>query len=85
MSCASCGCSEGLPDARREALDPIAVEQIGVAGHRLTPQTTLNARLSRHGRRDDREDGRDGPITDVSLGTGWVASPTHRIAATGSG
>ena len=49
--------------------------------HRLTPRTTLNARLSRHERRYDSEDGRDGPITDLSLGTGWVASPTLRIDA----
>ena len=49
--------------------------------HRLTPRTTLTARLSRHERRYDKQDHRDGPITDVSLGTRWVASPTVRINA----
>ena len=49
--------------------------------HRLTRRTTLNASLSRHERRYDTEDDRDGPITDVSLGTGWIASPTVRIDA----
>ncbi|MDE3260491.1 MAG: surface lipoprotein assembly modifier [Acidobacteriota bacterium] len=49
--------------------------------HRLTPRTTLTARLSRAERRYDDEEGRDGPITDVSLGTFWVASPTLRLDA----
>ena len=49
--------------------------------HRLTRRTTLNARLSRHERRYDKEDNRDGPITDLSLGTGWIASPTVRVDA----
>ena len=47
--------------------------------HRLTPRTTLNARLSRHERRYDTEEGRDGPITDLLLGTQWVASSTVRL------
>ena len=49
--------------------------------HRLTRRTTLNARLSRHERRYDKEDNRDGPIIDISLGTGWIASPTVRVDA----
>ena len=49
--------------------------------HRLTPRTTLTAQLSRAERRYDRERHRDGPIADVSLGAGWVASPTVRIDA----
>ena len=49
--------------------------------HRLTPRTTLTARLSRAERRYDDEKTRDGPITDVSLGTFWVASPTFRLDA----
>ena len=49
--------------------------------HRLTPRTILTARVSRARRRHDRETYRDGPITDVSLGAGWVASPTLRIDA----
>ncbi|MCY4549210.1 MAG: surface lipoprotein assembly modifier [Defluviicoccus sp.] len=49
--------------------------------HRLTPRTILTARVSHARRRHDRETYRDGPITDVSLGAGWVASPTLRIDA----
>ncbi len=49
--------------------------------HRLTPRTTLTARLSRAERRYDDEENRDGPILDVSLGTFWVASPTLRLDA----
>ena len=49
--------------------------------HRLTPRTTLTARLSRAERRYDTEENRDGPILDVSLGTFWVASPTLRLDA----
>ncbi len=49
--------------------------------HRLTPRTILTARVSRAERRHDRERYRDGPIADVSLGAGWVASSTLRIDA----
>ena len=49
--------------------------------HRLTPRTTLNARVSHAERRYDTEENRDGPITGLSLGTRWVASPTVRIDA----
>ena len=49
--------------------------------HRLNRRTTVNARVSRHERRYDKQDFRDGPTTDVSLGVGWVASPTVRIDA----
>ena len=49
--------------------------------HRLTPRTTLNARVSRAERRYDAEENRDGPITGLSLGTQWVASPTLRLNA----
>ena len=51
------------------------------AGHRLNPRTTVNARVSRHERRYDKETHRDGPVTDVSTSVGWVASPTVRIDA----
>ena len=51
------------------------------AGHRLTRRTTVNARVSRHERRYDKDTHRDGPTTDVSVGVGWVASPTVRIDA----
>ncbi len=47
---------------------------------------TLNAQLSRHERRYDESTHLDGPITDVSVGAGWAASPTVRIdASTGWG
>ena len=49
--------------------------------HRLTPRTTLDGRISRAERRYDKEDARDGPIVDLSLGAFWVASPTLRIDA----
>ena len=49
--------------------------------HRLGPRTTVNARASWHRRAYDREDNRDGPLIDVSLGTGWVAAPTLRLDA----
>ncbi len=49
--------------------------------HRLTPRTTVNAGLSRAERRYDAEENRDGPITGLSLGTQWVASPTVRLDA----
>ena len=51
------------------------------ARHRLNRRTTVNARVSRHERRYDKEDHRDGPTTDVSVGVGWVASPTVRVDA----
>ena len=51
------------------------------AGHRLNRRTTMNARVSRHERRYDASEHRDGPIADVSVGLGWVASPTLRIDA----
>ena len=54
--------------------------------HRLGQRTTLNARASRHERRYDENTHLDGPITDVSVGASWVASPTVRIdASTGWG
>ena len=49
--------------------------------HRTSPRTTLNARLSWHQRKYDKQEHRDGPNTDASLGARWVASPTVRIDA----
>ena len=49
--------------------------------HRLGQRTTLNARASRHERRYDERRHLDGPITDLSFGVSWVASPTARIDA----
>ena len=51
------------------------------ARHRLNRRTTVNARASRHERRYDERAHLDGPITDVSVGVGWVTSPTVRIDA----
>ena len=51
------------------------------ARHRLNRRTTVNARASRHERRYDERTHLDGPITDVSVGVGWVTSPTVRIDA----
>ena len=49
--------------------------------HRLDRRTTVTARASRHERRYDQRTHLDGPVTDVSVGAGWVASPTVRIDA----
>lgn len=49
--------------------------------HRLTRRTTLNARASWHRRKYDEQEGRDGPLMSLSLGTAWVASPTIRVDA----
>ena len=49
--------------------------------HRLGPRTVLNAHLSRHERHHDETAHLDGPITDVTVGAGWVASPTVRVDA----
>ena len=51
--------------------------------HRMSPRTTVNARLSWHRRKYDEQDHRDGPITDISVGAGWLASQTLRIDAAG--
>ena len=49
--------------------------------HRMSPRTTVNARLSWHRRKYDEQDHRDGPNTDISVGAGWLASQTLRIDA----
>ena len=49
--------------------------------HRLSRRTTGHVALSRHERRYEERDRLDGPVTDLSLGVGWVASPTIRIDA----
>ena len=51
--------------------------------HRLTRRTVLTARVGRAERRFDDDDDRqrNGPILDISLGAGWVASPTLRLDA----
>ena len=49
--------------------------------HRMGPRTTLNGRLSWHRRKYDEQEGRDGPLVDVSVGAAWLASQTVRIDA----
>ena len=49
--------------------------------HRFDRRTTVNARLAQHERRYDKRTHLDGPVTDVSVGVGWVASPTMRVDA----
>jgi len=47
--------------------------------HRVGRRATLDARLSRYERRYDANPDLDGPITDVSFGASFVASPTLRL------
>ena len=49
--------------------------------HRLSRRATAHLALSRHERRYGERDHLDGPITDVTLGTSWIASPTVRVDA----
>ena len=74
----------GLHQWTGKALEEPSHHDIGLrveGRHRLGPRTKVNARASWHERRYDKEDHRDGPIVDLSLGTSWVASPTARIDA----
>ena len=52
------------------------------ARHRLSLRTTARLNASWYQRRYERRTHLDGPITDLSAGVGWVASPTTRIEAT---
>ena len=47
--------------------------------HRLNRRMTASLDASRHERRYDERTHLDGPLTDVSAGVGWVATPTVRI------
>ena len=47
--------------------------------HRLNRRMTASLNASRHERRYDERTHLDGPLTDVSAGVGWVATPTVRI------
>ena len=49
------------------------------ARHRLNRRTTASLNLARHERRYEERDRLDGPVTDISAGIGWVASPTMRV------
>ena len=48
---------------------------------RLGRRTTVNAQASRHERRYEDRTHLDGPVTDVSVGASWVATPTVRTDA----
>ena len=74
----------GLHEWTGSGLDEASHGDIGLrveGRHRLTRRTTLNARASRHERRYDKNTLLDGPVTDVSVGAGWLATPTVRIDA----
>ena len=47
--------------------------------HRLNRRTTAHLNASRHERRYEGRDHLHGPLTDISAGIGWVATPTMRI------
>ena len=49
--------------------------------HRLNLRTTAYLNAARHERRYEGRDLLDGPLTDLSAGVGWVASPTMRVNA----
>ena len=49
------------------------------ARHRFSRRTTATVRASRHERRYDVRTHLDGPVTDISVGASWVATPTLRI------
>ena len=74
----------GLHQWTGKALEEPSHHDIGLrveGRHRVGPRTVLNARVARFERRYDTEEGRDGPVTDLSVGTQWVASPTLRVDA----
>ena len=47
--------------------------------HRLNRRTVVHLNTSRHERRYEGQAHLDGPLTDISAGIGWVATPTMRI------
>lgn len=47
--------------------------------HRLNQRTTAHLDISRHERRYEGRDHLDGPVTDISTGIGWIATPTKRL------
>ena len=49
--------------------------------HRLNRRMTASLNASLHERRYDERTHLDGPLTDISAGVGWVATPTVRIDA----
>ena len=49
--------------------------------HRLNRRTTAFLNTARHERRYEEREWLDGPVTDISGGIGWVATPTLRVNA----
>ena len=47
--------------------------------HRLNRRTTAHLNASRHERRYEGRSWLHGPVTDLSAGIGWVATPTMRL------
>ncbi len=47
--------------------------------HRLNRRTTAHLNASRHERRYEGRDHLAGPLTDISAGIAWIATPTMRI------
>ena len=72
-----------LASARRSWLsDEAEYRDLGLrveGRHRLNRRTTASLNAARHERRYDVNTHLDGPITDISLGVGWVATPTIRV------
>ena len=51
------------------------------ASHRFTRRLTVNGRASWHDRRYHTQKFLDGPVRNLSLGAGWVLTPTIRLNA----
>ena len=72
-----------LASVRQHLLsDDAAYRDLGIrveGRHRLNRRTTANLNASRYERRYDASTHLDGPLTDISAGVGWVATPTVRI------
>ncbi len=47
--------------------------------HRLNRRTAAHIGVARHERRYEGRDRLDGPLTDISAGIGWTATPTMRL------
>ena len=52
-----------------------------MVGHRFTQRLAINGRASWHDRRYLTQKYLDGPVRNVSLGAGWVLTPTIRLNA----
>ena len=72
-----------LASARQSWLaDEVDFRDLGIrveGRHRLNRRTTVSLNASRYERRYDVGTHLDGPLTDISAGLGWVATPTVRI------